>query len=76
MGIKNGFPYNTLLDLYEPEMTTDVLDEVFGNLREVIIGLVKKIAAAPKPNTSMLYKHFPYKAQRALSLELLYTARL
>ena len=41
-GIKNGSPYNTLLDLYEPDMTTDVLDKVFGELRETIVSLVQK----------------------------------
>ncbi|MEK5231586.1 carboxypeptidase M32 [Lysinibacillus sp. FSL K6-0232] len=70
-GIKNGSPYNTLLDLYEPEMTTDVLDQVFGDLRDKIVTLVQKIMTAAKPDTSMLYKHFPREAQRALSLELL-----
>ncbi|MCY9547933.1 carboxypeptidase M32, partial [Lysinibacillus xylanilyticus] len=71
-GIKNGSPYNTLLDLYEPEMTTDVLDQVFGELRETIVSLVQKIADAPnKPDTSILFKHFPRESQRALSLEIL-----
>ena len=42
-GIKNGSPYNTLLDLYEPDMTTDVVDQVFGELRESIVTLVQKL---------------------------------
>ncbi|GLC86956.1 carboxypeptidase M32 [Lysinibacillus piscis] len=71
-GMKNGSPYNTLLDLFEPDMTTDVLDRVFGELRETIVTLVQKIGASPKqPDTSMLLKHFPREAQRALSLEIL-----
>ncbi|MFJ6207112.1 carboxypeptidase M32 [Lysinibacillus sp. NPDC092081] len=71
-GIKNGSPYNTLLDLYEPDMTTDVLDQVFGDLRETIVSLVQKITASPnKPDTSILFKHFPRESQRALSLEML-----
>ncbi|MEQ6354107.1 carboxypeptidase M32 [Lysinibacillus sp. M3] len=71
-GIKNGSPYNTLLDLYEPDMTTDVLDQVFGELRETIVSLVQKITDSPnKPDTSILFKHFPRESQRALSLEML-----
>ncbi|MEC1180569.1 carboxypeptidase M32 [Metasolibacillus meyeri] len=71
-GIKNGSPYNTLLDKYEPEMTTDILDNVFGQLRETIVPLVKAIQASPhKPDTSMLFKYFPKEGQRAASLELL-----
>lgn len=71
-GIKNGSAYNTLLDKYEPEMTTDILDRVFGQLRETIVPLVKAINESPnKPDTSMLFKHFPKEGQRAASLELL-----
>ena len=71
-GIKNGSPYNTLLDLYEPDMTTDVLDQVFGDLRESIVTLVQKIADSPlQPDTSVLFKQFPREAQRELSLEML-----
>ena len=71
-GVKNGSIYNTLLDIYEPDMTTDVLDQVFGELRETIVSLVQKIANSPnKPDTSMLFKQFPREAQRALSLEML-----
>lgn len=71
-GIKNGSPYNTLLDKYEPDMTTDILDKVFGQLRETIVPLVKAIQASPnKPDTAMLFKHFPKEGQHAASLELL-----
>lgn len=71
-GIKNGSAYNTLLDKYEPEMTTAILDRVFGQLRETIVPLVKAINESPnKPDTSMLFKHFPKEGQRAASLELL-----
>lgn len=71
-GIKNGSVYNTLLDRYEPEMTTAKLDEVFGQLRETIVPLVQKIAASPnKPDTSFLFKHFPKEGQHKASLQLL-----
>ncbi|MEO4052954.1 carboxypeptidase M32 [Solibacillus sp. CAU 1738] len=71
-GIKNGSAYNTLLDKYEPDMTTDILDRVFGELRETIVPLVKAINESPnKPNTEILFKHFPKEGQRAASLEIL-----
>lgn len=67
-----GNPYNTLLDLYEPGMTVDVLDEVFRKLREHIVPLVQAIVASPnKPETSFLFHPFPKEKQRAFSLELL-----
>ncbi|ANU28135.1 carboxypeptidase M32 [Planococcus versutus] len=71
-GEKNGSVYNTLLDQYEPGMTTEILDSVFGKLRERIVPLVQKIAASPnKPETAFLYEHFPKQAQRDFSREML-----
>lgn len=71
-GIKNGSPYNTLLDKYEPGMTTDVLDRLFDQLRKTIVPLVKAIGESEyKPNTDMLFQHFPKEGQRAASLALL-----
>ncbi len=32
-----GHPYNTLLDDYEPGVTVDILDDVFGKVREGLI---------------------------------------
>ena len=45
-GIKNGSAYNTLLDKYEPDMTTEILDRVFGELKETIVPIVKAIKAS------------------------------
>lgn len=71
-GIKNGSAYNTLLDKYEPNMTTDMLDELFGELKATIVPLVKVIGdSTNKPDTSLLFKHFPKSGQHAASLELL-----
>ncbi|QKE71913.1 carboxypeptidase M32 [Arthrobacter citreus] len=36
--------YDTLLNLYEPGMTTQKLDEVFGEVRESLVPLVAKIS--------------------------------
>lgn len=67
-----GNKYNTLLDLYEPGMTTDVLDRVFSDLRASIVPLVQKIAAAGhKPKTDFLFHPFPKEQQRAFSIEIL-----
>ena len=71
-GIKNGSAYNTLLDKYEPGMTTDVLDTLFTELKATIVPLVKAIQTSPnKPNTEILFQHFPKAGQRDASLELL-----
>jgi carboxypeptidase Taq len=67
-----GNKYNALLDLYEPGVTVELLDEVFAKLRERIVPLVKEITEAPnKPNTSFIYEFFPKEKQRELSIVLL-----
>jgi len=67
-----GNKYNTLLDMYEPGITVDVLDKVFSQLRENIVPLVQKIAESKhKPDTSFLFAHFPKEKQRELIIELL-----
>ncbi|PLT34918.1 carboxypeptidase M32 [Bacillus sp. V5-8f] len=67
-----GNPYNTLLDMYEPGMTVEVLDQVFGELRERIVPLVKAISESKnKPETSFLFKRFPKNKQKEFSLDVL-----
>ncbi|ESU30422.1 peptidase M32 [Bacillus sp. 17376] len=67
-----GNKYNTLLDMYEPGVTVEVLDQVFGDLREKIVPLVQQISSSTaKPETGFLFKHFPKDKQRGFSLEIL-----
>ncbi|MBS4173226.1 carboxypeptidase M32 [Bacillus sp. FJAT-49736] len=67
-----GNKYNTLLDMYEPGLTVDVLDKVFGEVREAIVSLVQKIADSPnKPETGFLFTRFPKLQQEEFSLKLL-----
>lgn len=71
-GEQKGNAYNTLLDQYEPGMTTDIIDEVFNELKETIVPLVKKISESGKqPDTSFLFKHFQKEKQQQFSHEIL-----
>lgn len=71
-GVKDNNPYNTLLDEFEPGMTTEILDSVFGELRNKIVPLVKKISESPnQPETAFLFKHFPKEKQKQFSLDVL-----
>lgn len=71
-GEKNGSAYNTLLDQFEPGMTTAILDDVFGQVRAVVAPLVKQIVdKGVQPNTDMLFQPFPKDGQREVSLEIL-----
>ncbi|WP_419393750.1 carboxypeptidase M32 [Cytobacillus praedii] len=67
-----GNKYNTLLDMYEPGVTVEVLDQVFGQLREKIVPLVHSISQSDqKLETNFLFERFPKEKQREFSLEIL-----
>ncbi|MGO4886443.1 carboxypeptidase M32 [Anaerobacillus sp. MEB173] len=67
-----GNKYNTLLQDYEPGITVDILDEVFGKLREQLVPLVQAVTEAKnKPNTDFLFQNFPEQQQKAFNLEIL-----
>lgn len=71
-GEKDGNAYNRLLDQYEPGITTDIIDDVFGQLKETIVPLVKKINEQNKqPDTSFLFKTFPKAQQEAFNHHIL-----
>ncbi|MBU8906071.1 carboxypeptidase M32 [Desertibacillus haloalkaliphilus] len=66
-----GNKYNTLLDDYEPGVTVDILDDVFGKLRDQLIPLVKGVTESKQPKTDFLFERFPKEQQRAFSLDIL-----
>jgi carboxypeptidase Taq len=67
-----GNKYNTLLDMYEPGVSVEVLDQVFGELRERIVPLVKQISESPnKPTTDFLFESFSKENQKNFSLDVL-----
>jgi carboxypeptidase Taq len=66
-----GNKYNTLLDMYEPGVTVELLDQTFSKLREGIIPLLQKVTEADQPETSFLFEHFPKEKQKEFSLHVL-----
>ena len=61
--------YQSLLSEYEPDMTTDMLDQLFGALRNALTPLLDKVMRmqTPPPQFSCL---FPRKQQLRLAREL------
>lgn len=58
-------PYNALLDLFEPGVTVKVLDQLFSELKEAIIPLIKQVSASEnKPDTSFISEVFPKEKQK------------
>jgi len=67
-----GTPYDTLLDLYEPGMTTAELDRLFGELKRRLVPLAEAIARdGDRPDTSFLQGTFDVAAQKRFSLYIL-----
>ncbi|MNM31033.1 putative metalloprotease YpwA [compost metagenome] len=70
-GVK-GTRYDTLLDMYEPDLTVAKLDEIFGKLRSRLVPLAEKIAASPhQPDAAFLEGEFPSDRQEEFGLFLL-----
>ena len=58
-------PYDALLDEYEPGAKTDRITEVFANLRDELVPIVRSIAESPrKPDTDILHREYPVERQR------------
>lgn len=64
-------PYDTLLDMYEPGMTVEVLDRVFSQVKEAIVPLIKQISEQPPVDTSFLTEYFSKDGQKQFSLDIL-----
>lgn len=64
--------YDTLLDKFEPGITVEVLDKLFGELKEVLIDLVKRIKESKvEIDNSFLTGNFEIEKQKQLSHEVL-----
>jgi len=68
----NDNKYDVLLDMYEPGITVEILDEVFAKVKKAIVPLVHKIGESTnKPNTGFLFEQFQKDSQKSFSLEVL-----
>jgi len=60
-------PYDALLDEYEPYMTCREVTEVFSRLRDRLVPIVEKIAAAAEIDDSILTRGYPLDRQEQFS---------
>lgn len=64
--------YEGLLDDYEPGLTTEILDDAFGQLKPALIELVKKInQSSVEVDSDLLVQPFPKENQKDFSLAIL-----
>jgi carboxypeptidase Taq len=64
-------PYDALLNQHEPGATVAELDILFKDVREQLVGFVKKIAAAKQNDDSFAYKKYPKDKQWKFGIDLL-----
>ncbi len=58
-------PYDALVDVTEPGMTTADLEEIFGTLREQQVPLIKEIVSRPQVDDSVLHQPYDEAKQEA-----------
>lgn len=66
-----GHPYDALLNLYEPDMTTKQVDTLFSTLLKTLKPLIKKVAASKQVDDQFLFGSWPKDKQIAFSHKLL-----
>ena len=70
-GVK-GTRYDTLIDMYEPDMTVEKLDQIFSQLRSRLVPLVEAIQASPhQPEKGFLQQIFKKEQQEKFGLFIL-----
>ncbi len=70
LGYKNH-PYDALLDLYEPEVTTKEVEKLFGGLYKSLKPLLNAIVKAKPIDDSCLYGKYPHDKQMAFAQVIL-----
>lgn len=64
---KDGHPYNTLLDDFEPGITVEILDEFFSKLRKSIVPLVQKVRDKQNNDIDFINQKFDVEKQEEFS---------
>ena len=65
-------PYDALLDLYEPGITTAEVERIFGELKLPLISLIKKIKETPRrPRPAFLGQDFAIEKQERFGMRVL-----
>jgi len=60
-------PYDALIDIYEPKMTSETIGKIFRELREGLVSILRKCEASPKqPDTSILKHQVSIEAQKKI----------
>jgi carboxypeptidase Taq len=72
MDVKNAAkPYDALIDLFEPKMTSSTITKIFDELKTNLRSVIEKCVASPRqPDISVLHRKVPIGVQRTISESL------
>ena len=60
-------PYDALIDIFEPKMTSETISKVFKELKDGLTSLLQKCKVSPKqPRTSILKRRVPIEMQQKI----------
>jgi carboxypeptidase Taq len=64
-------PYDALIDMFEPRMTSNQITQIFNRLQKELTRLLKKCETAPKQPDPRVFQHqIPIETQRKISRAL------
>lgn len=64
-------PYDALIDIFEPKMTSETISKVFKELREGLVAILRKCEASPKqPDISLFERQVPIQTQKEIGKRL------
>ncbi len=63
--------YDILLDDYQEDASTEEITAIFDRIKEVVIPLIREVAAAEPVETSFAHGHFPVEKQELFGREIL-----
>ncbi len=60
-------PYDALIDIFEPKMTSETISKVFEELKQGLVSILRKCEASQKqPDISILKRRVPIKTQQKI----------
>jgi carboxypeptidase Taq len=61
-------PYDALIDIFEPKMSTETISKVFQELKQGLVSILRKCEVAPRqPATSILKRQVPIETQQKIA---------
>jgi len=68
---KTRTPYDALIDIFEPKMSTETITKIFNELQKGLVTLIKKCQNSSKqPDKSILKRKVPIETQRKIAVAL------